>query len=324
MNTKPKALSVLISVWLGGTVLFSGVFLYRHWSYQKKESTREDQIEEMVSEIVSDGKKTFVVSKDALPVTGEEETEYRDQASGSGSVSGPASESVHGSTSGSASGAASGSASGSAPGSSFGAGPAGNPESSGNSAINGGNVINSGTATNGEATEAEGSAVSESVNSHISGWTEASPTGTASSQATEEYELVSYGTIHIPSIDCELPLWDKAGTIELRYGVGRMPLSAEAGKPGNLVIFGHRMRAYGSIFNRLGEVAIGDTIEILHEGSTFTYTVDQIETIEPSQLSYYIQLENDGEGKACRITLVTCTPTGIGSHRLLVIGHLSS
>ena len=76
------------------------------------------------------------------------------------------------------------------------------------------------------------------------------------------YSLRPYGTIRIPSIDCELPLWDGAGKIELRYGAGRMPLSAEAGSPGNLVIFGHRMKRYGSIFNRLGEVSIGDSILI--------------------------------------------------------------
>ena len=78
--------------------------------------------------------------------------------------------------------------------------------------------------------------------------------------------LRAYGTIVIPSIDCELPLWDGAGKVELRYGAGRMPGSSEAGAQGNLVIFGHRMRRYGSIFNRLGEVSIGDSIVIEHSG----------------------------------------------------------
>ena len=136
------------------------------------------------------------------------------------------------------------------------------------------------------------------------------------------YSLRSYGTISIPSIGCELPLWDGAGTVELRYGAGRMPLSCEAGKPGNLIIFGHRMRRYGSIFNRLGEVAIGDSILIVRNGSTFTYTVDQIETIDPSELSRYMDMEKEGDHGSCRITLITCTPTGVGSHRLVIIGHL--
>ena len=134
------------------------------------------------------------------------------------------------------------------------------------------------------------------------------------------YDLISYGTISIPSIDCDIPLWNGAGKIELRYGAGRMPLSCDAGENGNLVIYGHRMRRYGSMFNRLGEVQIGDSIVITRtDGSSYTYIVDQIETIEPSQITRYIEVEDSG----ARITLITCTPTGVGSHRLLVIGHLS-
>ena len=136
--------------------------------------------------------------------------------------------------------------------------------------------------------------------------------------------LRAYGTISIPSIGCELPLWDGAGKVELRYGAGRMPGSSEAGAPGNLVIFGHRMRRYGSIFNRLGEVCIGDSIVIEHSVQAFTYTVDAIETIEPSSLSAYIGMEKEGDPGSCRITLITCTPIGVGSHRLIITGHLAS
>lgn len=137
-------------------------------------------------------------------------------------------------------------------------------------------------------------------------------------------QLRAYGTISIPSIGCELPLWDGAGKVELRYGAGRMPGSGEAGEPGNLVIFGHRMRRYGSLFNRLGEVSIGDSIIIERAGQAFTYTVDSIETIEPSSLSAYIGAEKEGDPGSCRITLITCTPIGVGSHRLVITGHLAS
>ena len=161
--------------------------------------------------------------------------------------------------------------------------------------------------TNGTiATEAEESEAASSVGSSSSG--------------NSTYTLTSYGTISIPSIDLELPVWDGAGIVELRYGAGRMPLSCEAGCQGNLVIFGHRMRRYGSIFNRLGEVAIGDSITITRNGSTFTYIVDETVTIDPSKISSYISRE--GEGNASTITLITCTPIGVGTQRLLVIGHL--
>ena len=147
-----------------------------------------------------------------------------------------------------------------------------------------------------------------------SGFSSADPT------TPPAYTLTSYGTVSIPSIGLELPVWDGAGVIELRYGAGRMPLSCEAGCPGNLVIFGHRMRRYGSIFNRLGEVSIGDTVTVTKNGSSFSYIVDQIVTIEPSEISYYISREDEGD--ACAITLITCTPIGVGTQRLLVIGHL--
>ena len=161
--------------------------------------------------------------------------------------------------------------------------------------------------TNGTiATEAEESEAASSVGSSSSG--------------NSTYTLTSYGTISIPSIDLELPVWDGAGIIELRYGAGRMPLSCEAGCPGNLVIFGHRMRRYGSIFNRLEEVSVGDFITIARNGSSYTYVVDETVTIDPSELSYYIGMQ--GEGDACAITLITCTPVGVGTQRLLVIGHL--
>ena len=138
------------------------------------------------------------------------------------------------------------------------------------------------------------------------------------SNSSGDYTLTSYGTISIPSIDCELPIWVGAGTVELRYGVGWVPISSHAGQQGNFVVLGHRMRKYGSIFNRLGEVQIGDTITVTAEDSNFVYVVDQIEVISPSELSSYIGIADD----RCRITLVTCTPTGVGSHRLLVIGHI--
>ena len=86
------------------------------------------------------------------------------------------------------------------------------------------------------------------------------------------------------------------------------------------MIFGHRMRRYGSIFNRLGEVSIGDAVTVTRNGSSFSYIVDQIVTIEPSEISYYISREDEGD--ACAITLITCTPIGVGTQRLLVIGHL--
>lgn len=143
--------------------------------------------------------------------------------------------------------------------------------------------------------------------------------GPSTPSVSNSYTLTAYGTISIPSIDCDLPLWVGAGTVELRYGAGWMPLSAEPGQSGNCVIFGHRMKRYGSLFNRLGEVQIGDRVYLDHNGERFTYIIDQVLTIDPSELSFHMQ----NEGDPSRITLVTCTPIGVGSHRLILTGHLS-
>ena len=133
-----------------------------------------------------------------------------------------------------------------------------------------------------------------------------------------EYVLTSLGTIQIPSISCSLPVWEGAGKIEMRYGAGHMPYSVLPGMQGNCVIYGHRMRAYGSMFNRLGEVKKGDVIRLSSEESSYAYIVDQIEVISPSLLSDYINAEDE----IPRVTLITCTPTGVATHRLIVIGHL--
>ena len=138
----------------------------------------------------------------------------------------------------------------------------------------------------------------------------------------EEVVLTATGTIQMDSIDLDLPLWDDAGVVPLRYGAGILKDSVLPGQEGNLVILGHRMKTYGSIFNRLGEIKIGDEVIIeTTDGNIYVYIVDQIESaIKPSALPDYIE-QSDSDG--VRLTLVTCTPTGVGSHRLIVIAHLA-
>ncbi len=133
--------------------------------------------------------------------------------------------------------------------------------------------------------------------------------------------LKAAGTISISSIDLVLPLWDEAGIVSLRYGAGLYKSSSQPGENGNVIILGHRMKKYGSLFNRLGEVACDDEIMIQTiDGETFTYEVTQIyDSVLPKNLLDYFGSGSDGQAK---ITLVTCTPTGVGTHRLLVVGQL--
>ena len=136
----------------------------------------------------------------------------------------------------------------------------------------------------------------------------------------KDVTLTAIGTLRIPSIDLNLPLLNEAGVIELRYGAGMLSGTANPGEDGNLVILGHNMRAYGSIFNRLHEMKTGNEILVtLLNKMTYTYIVDDIiSPLDPEKLSEYIAIHS-GSGK--QITLITCTNAN-GSHRRLVIGHI--
>ena len=137
----------------------------------------------------------------------------------------------------------------------------------------------------------------------------------------EDVVLTAIGTISIEKVDLYLPLLDGAGVVPLRYGAGRLEGTALPGEEGNCVILGHRMKDFGSLFNRLDEVSIGDVIKISNmENQEMTFLVDELyPMLDPGELGGYISIDS-GSGK--QITLITCTPTGIGSHRIVIIAHL--
>ena len=137
----------------------------------------------------------------------------------------------------------------------------------------------------------------------------------------ELIEVTGYGVISIPSIELEMPLVKGADSYSLRAAAGCYPESAEMGAAGNCVIFGHRMSGYGRHFNRLDELKKGDQITLYNaNGEHFTYTVIGSEVIKPDVLMDTLLEHNEGFS----LTLVTCTPTGVGSHRLLVYAQMDT
>ena len=145
--------------------------------------------------------------------------------------------------------------------------------------------------------------------------------GIAETPEIDPGEITGYGVILIPAIDLKMPVVEGADTYSLRAAAGWYPESAEIGEAGNCVIFGHRMTSYGRHFNRVGELKTGDTIYLYNiEGECYTYTVTGTETIEPSALMDTLQAHNEG----FTLTLVTCTPTGIASHRLMIYASLNT
>ena len=129
------------------------------------------------------------------------------------------------------------------------------------------------------------------------------------------------GLLSIPAIELEMAVVQGADSVSLRAAAGWLPESAPIGEAGNCVIFGHRMYEYGRHFNRLDELEAGDSIVLYNAlGERFTYEVTGKETVEPSKLMDSLAENNEGFS----LTLVTCTPTGVGSHRLLVRAELLS
>ena len=151
----------------------------------------------------------------------------------------------------------------------------------------------------------------------------AQPENGADAQADTGMEdaapITGYGIITIPRIDLKMALMYGADRRALRGGAGWLPTSAEMGTAGNCVIFGHRMKRYGRHFNRLDELEKDDTITLKGaDGRAFTYVVTGSEVVAPEELFDTLSAHTAG---FC-LTLVTCTPTGVGSHRLLVYAVL--
>lgn len=126
------------------------------------------------------------------------------------------------------------------------------------------------------------------------------------------------GYIEIPTIKVSLPIYHGVDEAVLQIAVGHIEGSSlpVGGEGTHCVISGHRGLPSAKLFTNLDEMEEGDLFMMRVLDETLTYEVDQIRIVEPEDLSA-LEIE---EGKDL-CTLVTCTPYGINSHRLLVRGH---
>ncbi len=126
------------------------------------------------------------------------------------------------------------------------------------------------------------------------------------------------GYIEIPSIQCYLPIYHGTEEATLQIAVGHVGGSSlpVGGEGTHCVLSGHRGLPSARLFTDLDEMVVGDTFNIMVLDKTLTYEVDQIRIVLPDELE---DLEIEEGKDYC--TLVTCTPYGINSHRLLVRGH---
>ena len=126
------------------------------------------------------------------------------------------------------------------------------------------------------------------------------------------------GYIEIPSINCSLPIYHGTEESVLQIAIGHLEWSSlpVGGESTHCVVSGHRGLPRAKLFSNLDKMKEGDIFMLRVLDEVLTYEVDQILIVEPEEISA-LQIE---EGKDY-CTLVTCTPYGINSHRLLVRGH---
>lgn len=126
------------------------------------------------------------------------------------------------------------------------------------------------------------------------------------------------GVIKIPSIAVELPVYHGTSDEVLQVAVGHLDWTSlpVGGESTHSVVSGHRGLMSAKIFTDLDQLVIGDYFMMNVLNEVLTYQVDQIRIVQPNQTDDLL-IE---KGKDY-FTLVTCTPYGINSHRLLIRGH---
>ena len=126
------------------------------------------------------------------------------------------------------------------------------------------------------------------------------------------------GYVEIPSIQCTLPIYHGTEETVLAAAVGHIEWSSlpVGGESTHCVLSGHRGLPSAKLFTHLDELSEGDIFLIKVLNETLTYEVDKISVVLPDEVNSLCVMEGED---LC--TLVTCTPYGINTHRLLVRGH---
>lgn len=129
-------------------------------------------------------------------------------------------------------------------------------------------------------------------------------------------DVMSY--IDIPSINCTLPIYHGTDEAVLQIAVGHLEGTSlpVGGESTHCVLSGHRGLPSAKLFTDLDRLVEGDIFILKTLDEVFTYEVDRISIVLPNEVS--LLTVEKGEDLC---TLVTCTPYGVNTHRLLVRGH---
>lgn len=141
----------------------------------------------------------------------------------------------------------------------------------------------------------------------------------------EEYErlldisgLGIMGYIEIPKIKCSLPIYHGTNDSVLQIAIGHLEWSSlpVGGESSHCVLSGHRGLPSAKLFTNLDQLVAGDVFLLRVLDEVLTYEVDQIQIVLPDETDSLMIEEGQDY-----CTLITCTPYGINTHRLLVRGH---
>ena len=126
------------------------------------------------------------------------------------------------------------------------------------------------------------------------------------------------GYVEIPAIDVLLPICHGVGEDSLERGAGHLPSTSLpiGGKGTHTVISAHSGMATARMFTDLEQLEAGDVFYLHVLAETLSYEVDQILVVKPYQIDA-LKIDRGQD----YVTLITCTPYGVNSHRLLVRGH---
>ena len=116
----------------------------------------------------------------------------------------------------------------------------------------------------------------------------------------------------IKEVQLQMDTWQVAN-----YAVGHHEISALPGQQGNVVMAGHR-DIYGSVFRRLNELKPKDVVLVYTNNKVYRYIVSSSHIVAPTDVQVMAQTSD------YRLTLITCTPIGIASHRIIVVAQLDS
>lgn len=126
------------------------------------------------------------------------------------------------------------------------------------------------------------------------------------------------GYVMIPSIEVELPVYHGTDNRVLQVGVGHLEWSSlpSGGENTHTVVSGHRGLPSAKLFTDLDRLEVGDLFWLSVLDRDLCFEIDQILIVKPNETDELVPVS----GKSY-CTLVTCTPYGINSHRILIRGH---